>query len=322
MSSMAHQFFYLPEQASTIAAQADAVLIGWIVLSVAVTLAIVGAMLFLGIRYRRGARVDTTPVDESLANRIEVSWIIPTAVVFVVFFFWGGYVYYKAYTPPTGGDPLAINVVGKQWMWKIQHSNGVLEINELHVPVGRKVVVTTTSEDVVHSFAVPAFRVKRDVIPGTYTQLWFEASRPGTYHLFCTQYCGLDHSRMRGHVIAMRPADYAAWLAHQHPQRSLAEQGAALYEAYGCAACHAPGAHARAPALAGLYGTRVRVKGGGELRVDRDYLRRAILEPHQDLVAGFQPIMPSYKGQMDESQILALIAYLQDLKPGRRGPSP
>ena len=322
MSSMAHQFFYLPEQASTIAPEADAVLIGWIVLSVGITLAIVGAMLYLGIRYRGGAQVDRTPVDEATSTRIEIAWIIPTAIVFIVFFFWGGYVYYDAYTPPTGSDPLHINVVGKQWMWKVQHPNGVLEINQLHVPVGRKVVVTMTSEDVVHSLSLPAMRVKRDVIPGTYTQLWFEAAHPGSYHLFCTQYCGLDHSRMRGQVIAMRPADYADWLAAQHPERSLAEQGAALYDAYGCAACHASGASARAPSLAGLYGTRVQLKGGAKVRADRDYLRRAILEPNQDVVAGFKPIMPSYKGQMDESQVLALIAYLETLKPKRRASSP
>jgi cytochrome c oxidase subunit II len=322
MSSIAHRLFYLPEQASTIAAKADAVLIGWILLSVAITLAIVGAMLYLGVRYRRGSRADRTPVSGATATRIEIAWLIPTAVIFVLFFFWGGYVYYDAYTPPTGGDPLAINVVGKQWMWKVQHRNGVLEINEIHVPVGRKVVVTLTSEDVVHSLSLPTFRVKRDAIPGTYTQLWFEASRPGTYHLFCTQYCGLDHSRMRGHVIAMRPPEYAAWLARQHPERSLAEQGAALYDAYGCAACHAPGANARAPSLAGLYGTRVSLKGGAEVRAGRDYLRRAILEPNEDVVAGFQPIMPSYKGQMDESQVLAVIAYLVTLKPEQGASSP
>ncbi|MGA7981990.1 MAG: cytochrome c oxidase subunit II [Chromatiaceae bacterium] len=322
MSSIAHELFFLPEQASTIAGKADAVLIGWILLSAVVTLAIVGAMMYLGIRYRRGSQVDRTPVDEATATRIEITWIIPTAVVFVLFFLWGGYVYYDAYTPPTGSDSLAINVVGKQWMWKVQHPDGVLEINEIHVPVGRKVVVTMTSEDVVHSLSLPAFRVKRDVIPGTYTQLWFEATRPGTYHLFCTQYCGLNHSRMRGHVVAMRPTEYAAWLARQHPERSLVEQGAALYKAYGCAACHAPGANARAPVLAGLYGTRVGLEGGAEVRADRDYLRRAIVEPNQDVVAGFQPIMPSYKGQMDESQVLALIAYLETLKPNRRASSP
>jgi cytochrome c oxidase subunit 2 len=322
MSSMAHQFFYLPEQASTIAPEADAVLIGWIVLSVVITLAIVGAMLYLGVRYRWGAQVDRTPVDEATATRIEIAWIIPTAIVFIVFFFWGGYVYYDAYTPPTGSDPLYINVVGKQWMWKVQHPDGVLEINQIHVPVGRKVVVTMTSEDVVHSLYLPAMRVKRDAIPGTYTQLWFEATHAGTYHLFCTQYCGLDHSRMRGHVIAMRPTEYADWLARQHPERSLAEQGAALYQAYGCAACHAPGANARAPSLAGVFGTRVQLKGGAQVRADRDYLRRAIVAPNQEVVAGFKPIMPSYKGQMDESQVLALIAYLETLKPERRASSP
>jgi cytochrome c oxidase subunit II len=322
VSSTAQRFFFLQEQASSIAPQADAILIGWIVVSIVITLAIVGTMLYLGIRYRRGAQVDRTPVDEAKSTRIEIAWLIPTAIVFIVFFFWGGYVYYAAYTPPTGSGPLYINVVGKQWMWKVQHPNGILEINEIHVPVGRKVVVTITSEDVVHSLSLPAMRVKRDAIPGTYTQLWFEATGPGTYDLFCTQYCGLDHSRMRGHVIAMRPTDYADWLARQHPELSLAEQGAALYEAYGCAACHAVGSNGRAPALAGLYGTRVQLEGGAQVRADRDYLRRAIVEPNQDVVAGFQPIMPSYKAQMDESQVLALIAYLETLQPKGRASSP
>ena len=305
---------WLPQQASTIAGQSDAVLIAWIVVSVLVTGAIVGVMLFFGVRYRRGSPADRTPLNERTALKIEIIWLIPTAAVFIAFFFWGGYVYYQAYTPPVK-DILPINAVGKQWMWKFQHPDGILEFNDLHVPVGRKVVLTMTSEDVVHSLSLPAFRVKKDVIPGTYTQLWLEATQPGEFHLFCTQYCGLNHSRMRGRVIVMTPTDYQGWLNAQRPAARPAEAGKLIYQTYGCDACHGPNANAHAPALAGLYGSQVHLKDGASVLADDAYLRDAILDPNKQVVAGYQPIMPAYKGQIDEEGIFKLIAYLKSLAP-------
>jgi cytochrome c oxidase subunit 2 len=304
---------WLPAQASNLAASQDAVLLGLIAASVLTTALIVGVMLYFGVKYRKGSSADRTPMDHATAAKIEVAWLVPTAVVFLGFFFWGGYVFYRAYTPPLG-DALQMNVIGKQWMWKIQHPDGILEFNELHVPVGQTVVLTMTSEDVVHSFGIPAFRVKKDVIPGTYTRLWFRPTEPGRFHLTCNQYCGLDHSRMRGEVIAMTPADYAQWLVRQRPSESLAQKGRALYDVYGCAACHGPDANAHAPSLAGLYGRTVTLGGGARVVADSTYIRDAILDPKRQVVAGYQPIMPSYQGRIDEEGVLALIGYLRTRK--------
>lgn len=303
---------FLPEAASTLAEHVDTVLFVLIGASLVIVLAVALLMLYFGIRYRQGSHADRTPISESTENKIEWAWMIPTACVFVGFFFWGGYMYYQAYTPPQQ-DTLQINAVGKQWMWKFQHPNGALELNNLHVPLGEKVVVIMTSEDVVHSLYLPAQRVKRDVIPGSYTRLWFQPTKAGRYHLFCTQYCGLNHAKMRGELIVMAPSEYEQWLVQHEPAENPTEAGKALYEAYGCAACHAPGAKELAPSLRSLYGNTVKLSGGKTALADEQYLRDAILEPNRQVVAGYQPIMPSYKGQIDEEGIIKLIAYLKSL---------
>jgi cytochrome c oxidase subunit 2 len=223
---------------------------------------------------------------------------------------------------------MEIYVVGKQWMWKIQHPEGVREINELHVPTGRPIKLIMASQDVIHDFFVPAFRIKQDVVPGSYSTEWFIANNPGTYHLFCAQYCGTQHSQMVGSVIVMTPADYQAWLAGVGPSEPPAASGARLYISYGCATCHG----ARAPTLAGLYGSDVRVldqraNRTTTVKADETYLRESILFPDAKLVLGYPPIMPSFRGQLTEEQIFDLIAYVKSLgasmSPGQEllGPS-
>ena len=223
-------------------------------------------------------------------------------------FLWGAQIYFAHYKKPV--DPLEIQVIGKQWMWKVQHPNGTREINELHLPVGRPVQLTLASQDVIHSFFIPAFRVKQDAIPGRYTKVSFEPSRVGTYHLFCAQYCGTEHSRMIGRVVVMEPPAYEAWLAGSPSEATPANAGAKLYNSLGCVSCHG----AVGPTMAGLYGSQVRLQTGKTVTADEDYLRRAILDSTADIVAGFAPIMPSYRGQITEEQLMELIAYIKSLQ--------
>jgi len=198
-------------------------------------------------------------------------------------------------------------------MWKAQHPSGAREIDALHVPVGVPVKLVMTSQDVIHSFFVPAFRIKQDLVPGRYTQTWFKATKAGTYDLFCAQYCGLDHSRMIGQVQVLPQADYARWSERQPNGDTLAQQGEAVFAALSCSGCHAPGAPVKAPALQGLYGRPVPLEGGGTRLADEDYLRDAILQPRKDVVAGYPPVMPSYQGLIGEDDVVALIAYLKSL---------
>jgi cytochrome c oxidase subunit 2 len=212
--------------------------------------------------------------------------------------------------PPA--EPLEIFVVGKQWMWKIQHQEGPREINELHIPVGQPVKLTMTSEDVIHSFSVPAFRVKQDVLPGRYTTMWFEATKTGTYHLFCTEYCGTEHAGMGGSIVVMEPSDYQAWLGGGGGE-SLTEAGERLFGQLGCATCHADEAGARGPALRGVYGSDVTLSTGGTVAADESYLRESILQPASKVVAGYDAIMPTYLGQVSEEGVLQLVAYIRAL---------
>jgi cytochrome c oxidase subunit 2 len=204
-------------------------------------------------------------------------------------------------------------VVAKQWMWRLQHPDGRREINELHVARGRAVKLIMTSEDVIHSFFVPAFRVKQDVLPGRYTTLWFTATKDGEFHLFCAEYCGTDHARMGGRIVVLEPAEYARWLNAATPARSMAERGAQLFRQLGCSGCHAAAATVAAPKLEGLYGKPVPLEGGGTVIADERYLRDSILLPRKEVVAGYAPIMPSFAGAVSEDQLLDLIAYIKSL---------
>jgi cytochrome c oxidase subunit 2 len=235
-------------------------------------------------------------------------------------FVWATDVYFKQYRMPK--DALEVYVVGKQWMWKIQHTTGQREINELHVPIGRPVKLIMGSEDVLHSYYIPAFRVKADVIPGRYNTMWFEATRAGTYHLFCAEYCGTKHSGMIGSIIAMEPADYQTWLAGGPAEDSPVAAGEKLFQSQGCASCHQAGPTQRGPSLAGILGHEVKLQGGGTATVDDAYLRESIVLPQAKIVEGFAPIMPTFQGLLSEEQLLQLIAYVKSLKPAEGAAAP
>jgi cytochrome c oxidase subunit 2 len=298
-----------PEQASTIARDVDALYFFLIGVSVFFSVLIAALVVVFAVRYRRRSESDVPqPIHGSL--KLELTWsLIPFALAMVIFA-WGASVYLTMRRPPD--DALEIFAVGKQWMWKLQHMEGRREINQLHVPVGRPVKLTMTSEDVIHSFFVPAFRVKADVLPGRYTTVWFEATKPGTYHLFCTEYCGTEHSKMIGQVVAMEPADYQVWLSGA-TGGPLATAGEALFQQLGCVTCHAEVAGARGPALTGLFGKPVKMKTGRTVVADEGYLRESIVNPRANVVDGYEAIMPTFKGLVSEEGLLQLVAYIKSL---------
>ena len=307
-----------PERASAIARQVDHLFL--FALGGAAFFSILIALLifYLGIRYRRRSpsEVGRPPAEHSRATTIlEITWSVVPLGLLAILFVWGARLYFVMSRPPAGAAE--IQVVGKQWMWKMQHPEGNREINELHVPVGRPIRLTLTSEDVIHSFFLPEFRIKTDVLPGRYTTLWFQADRIGTYHLFCSQYCGAEHSRMTGRVVVMEPHDYQAWLAGESRGRPPAASGAALFVSKACVTCHRPDTAARAPILVGLLGKKVTLEGGRTIVADENYIRESILNPQAKIVAGYQPIMPTFRGQVGEEELLQLIDYVKTLKtPG------
>jgi cytochrome c oxidase subunit II len=243
---------------------------------------------------------------------LEVTWTVVPLLITMVIFVWGASVYFAMARPPD--ETLNIYVVGKQWMWKFQHLDGQREINELHVPVGRPVKLITTSEDVIHDFFVPAFRVKADVLPGRYVSIWFEPTKPGRYHLFCAEYCGTRHSGMIGEVVVMEPNEYETWLSGGAAEGSLASVGAKLFQELACNTCHRPDAQGRGPVLDGLFGKTVTLQGGETVTADEAYVRESILMPSAKITAGFQPIMPTFQGLVTEEQLLALIEYIKSLQ--------
>ena len=301
-----------PDQASTFAWQVDLLYIYLIVVSVAFTIPIVVAIFFFAVKYREKEKY-ATPDEMHGSIMLETVWSIIPFVISMTIFLGGAYVYYNQYRIPD--DPaLEVYVVGKQWMWKLQHSTGQREINELHVPVGRKVKLTMTTEDVLHDFSVPAFRTKIDVVPGRYTYLWFEATKPGKYHLFCAEYCGLNHSGMGGYVYVMEQRDFDNWLSGNVSGQTPVEQGRDLFEnKLGCASCHAGGPQQRGAKLEGIFGKDVKLVGGQTVKVDDEYIRNSILNPSSQIVEGYQPIMPTFKGQVTEEQIVSLVAYIKSL---------
>lgn len=300
---------YLPA-ASAMAGRIDALLLVLMVVSVFVVGGIMALIGWFAFRYRRGSPAARGPAP-SRSRTLETLWITVPLLVFLIIFVWAAVLYRELRSPPP--DALAINVVAKQWMWKMQHPGGQREINELHVPVGRSIKLTMTSQDVIHSFFVPAFRVKQDVLPERYTTLWFEPSREGEYALLCAEFCGTGHSRMTGRVVVMAPSAYEQWLERNPGAGSLAEQGEVVYRRHGCSGCHGQSATVHAPSLAGIYGRREPVEDGGTVMVDEGYIRDSILRPAKEVVAGYPPIMPSYQGQLGEEEILALVAYIRSL---------
>ncbi len=305
-------FPLLPEQASAYAAKVDPLFYALAVFVLTFTMGVTTVFIVLGVRYRkrRGVHRKSVHVENML---IELVWSAIPVVIAIAIFAWGAVLYYDHGKAP--GDTIDINVIGKQWMWKIQHPNGLREVNELHVPKGRPVKLIMTSQDVIHSFYVPAFRKKQDVLPARYTSLWFEATKVGEYPLFCAEYCGTEHSLMGGTVYVMEPSDYEEWLGGG-PALTPAAEGEAIFQKMGCATCHDAGDSSRGPSLNGLYGKDVKLRGGGTIPANDEYLRRSIMEPTADVVVGYTPLMPAFKTQFNEDDILSLLAYIKSLGGG------
>jgi cytochrome c oxidase subunit 2 len=305
----------LPDQASTHAEKVDQLFFFLLAVSGFFSVLIAGLIIFFAVKYRRRPE-NQWPAAIHGSIRLEVLWTgIPFALAMLMFY-WGTKLFFDIVCPPE--NCMEIYVVGKQWMWKIQHQSGQREINRLHVPVGRPVRLTLISQDVIHDFAIPAFRIKQDVLPGRYTTTWFEATKPGEYHIFCDQYCGTNHSAMIGTVVVMPRADFERWL-DRGPDDSLAAKGGRLFRKLECLTCHSMNAQARAPVLEGLFGREVHLKDGRTVIADEDYLRRSILYPDADIVDGFEPIMPPYDLENDgvgEEELQQLITYIKSLGQG------
>src|ERR1700734_3086879 len=258
-----------PREASTIAPYADALYFFLLLLTV-VGLTLVGILVFgFSIRYRKEKHPVAIQVEGS--TLLEATWTIIPLALFLIVFVWGALLYFRIYNPPA--NSMNIYVVGKQWMWKAEHPGGQHEIDSLHVPINRQVQLTMISQGVFHSFSIPAFRVKREAIPGRYSTVWFEATTPGTYHLFCTQYCGTNHSQMIGEVVVMTPDDFKKWLQGSTSGNSLAQDGERLFASLSCNACHNTRPDARGPSLANVYGSRLTLSSGQTITADDAYIR-------------------------------------------------
>ena len=307
---MSEEFRLHPDLASTFALQVDLLYFLLVGLSVLFTVGVVIVLAVFAIKYRRRSDDDRPhPVHGSIP--LEVAWSIIPLFMAIGVFTLGAEVYYRMYRSPT--NAIDIYVVGKQWMWKIQHPEGRREINELHIPVDQPVRLTMTSEDVIHAFSVPAFRTKKDVVPGRYNTLWFEATKTGEFHLFCAEYCGTQHSTMIGTVYVMEPEDYQEWLGGGVSGETMAEAGERQFEQLGCATCHKAESIGRGPTLVGLFGEQVELASGEVAMVDESYLRESILAPTTKLVKGYDPIMPTFQGQISEETLLQLITYIKSL---------
>ena len=311
---MDHWIPFWPDTAAINAVVVNNLYLAELGLSGVIMATVVAMMLTFCIRYRE----TSTNSRANLATRtwrFEILWTAATLGVFLVLFVWGAQVYIWLYKPPPADEE--VYVVGKQWMWKVEHSGGQREINALHVPVDKVVRLVMASEDVIHSFFVPAFRIKHDVVPGTLETLWFKATKTGIFRLECTQYCGLQHATMQGEIVVMAGPDYANWLAAQGGEESLAQQGAELFRSHGCSGCHGENSTVHAPLLTGLYGTLVHLQDGSTRLADEAYLRDCILNPRSFTVAGYPPVMPDFSGQLGEADLLKLIAYIKSLGNNR-----
>ena len=305
----------MPDRASALARSVDTLLFVWLGIGGVVSAAIVVVIVWFAIRYRYGSpanRAMAPPaVQRRRNNRIEVAWTVTPLLIFIAMFGWAARLYVvHAATPPGALD---IYVVGKQWMWKIEHPGGRREIDELHVPAGRPVRLLMTSEDVIHSFFMPALRIKQDVLPGRYTTLWFTADKTGDFHVFCSQYCGTAHSQMIGRLVVMQPDAFARWLQRGDVTRSMAEAGAALFRTHGCGGCHGQNSAVHAPPLEGIFGRKIPLADGSFAIADERYLRDSILLPKKEVAAGYAPIMPSFQGQLTEGELAELVEYVKSL---------
>ena len=301
---------FQPEQASTVARGVDHLYFFLTGVTLFFTAIIFATIFYFAVKYRRRSEDDRPPEIEG-SIPLELVWtLIPTALTVAVFI-WGSSLYFRNSRPPRASTE--VFVIGKQWMWHLQHPEGPREINELHVPVGVPIQLTMTSEDVIHDFYIPAFRIKKDVLPGRYSSIWFEATKTGAYHLFCAQYCGAQHAGMIGTVYVMTPTDYAQWLSGGTRGETMELAGARLFSQLGCNTCHVADGSGRGPSLVGVFGKPVRLVDGRTVTADAAYLRGCILTPYKQLVAGYPPLMPTFQGQVTEEQVLQLVAYIRSL---------
>jgi cytochrome c oxidase subunit 2 len=293
------------------ASRVDALFYFLCAVSLVFSLIVAIGVAFSAARYRKGSPASRKGALHDYLP-IELVWSIVPLLIALFIFAWSTRLFFDMRVPPK--NAMEIYVVGKQWMWKIQHPEGNREINELHVPVGRPVKLIMTSQDVIHSFYIPAFRIKQDVLPGRYSEQWFEATTAGEYHLFCAEYCGTSHSGMIGKVIVMDPADYEKWLMSASATGiAMAANGAELFERYGCRTCHRQDSGQRGPALDGLFGKQVKLAGGQAIVADQEYIRESILNPSAKMVEGYAPLMPTYKNQLTQEQVNQLIEYVRSL---------
>ena len=292
----------------------DALYIFLLVVTGMMALLVCACVIFFAARFRYRPGIRAEQIEGS--TPLELTWSAIPFLVFMVIFVWGAAVYFKERTPPA--DATEIYVVAKQWMWKVEHAEGQREINELHVPVGRDVKLIMTSQDVIHSFYIPAFRIKQDVLPGRYTVEWFKATKPGVYHLFCAEYCGTQHSGMVGSIVVQEPAQYEAWV-NASPNGPLSATGEKIFAELGCSTCHRADVQGRGPNLQGVFGKPVQLEDGRTVTADENYVRESILDPGSRRVKGFQPIMPTFQGLVSEEQVNALVAYIKSMSMANSG---
>jgi cytochrome c oxidase subunit 2 len=309
-----HASALFPAEASGIAPYVDALYFFLVLMTIFGTAFVAILLLVFSVRYRREKNPVATQIEGS--TLLEATWTIIPLAIFLVTFVWGALLYFRIYDPPA--NAMNIYIVGKQWMWKAEHPGGQHEINALHVPTGKPIQLTMISQDVFHSFSIPDFRIKREVIPGRYSTVWFEPTQVGVYHLFCTQYCGTQHSGMVGEVTVMTPADYKKWLEQSNSGQSLAQNGERLFASMGCNSCHNGTAAARGPSLAGVYGSKLTLTDGRQILVDDAYLRNSILNPSEHVTAGFAPIMPTYQGQISEDGLIDLVEFIKNMQSNYR----
>jgi cytochrome c oxidase subunit 2 len=312
-----------PEQASNFAPQVDNLVLFMIAVCMFFAVAICAAVIYFFFKYQR-KRSDEIGVPIHGDLRLEIAWIVLPFFLLLAMFGWGAAIYVDYRHTPA--DTLDIYVIGKQWMWKLQQPDGHKEINELHVPVNRNVRLIMGSEDVIHDFSIPAFRVKMDVVPGHYNNMWFRPTKTGRYHFFCSQYCGTNHAVMGGWVTVMEPDEYAKWLSGTAGSGDPVAVGEKLYSELACNTCHTADGKGRGPSYLGVYGSKVKLADGSTVVADDSYIRESILQPNARIVAGFQPVMPSFQGLVTEDQILALTAYIKSMKdqppPGKSAAEP
>ena len=314
---MGGTFTLFPTQASTMAGRVDNLYFFMLAVTVFFSVLVAALVVTLAVKYRR-RKADDVGANIHGSTALEVIWTAIPLLIAMVMFVWGTSVYFALAKPPA--EAMEVYIVGKRWMWKAQHLTGHREINQLHVPVGTPVKLLISSEDVIHSYYIPAFRQKIDAVPGKTTTMWFEASKAGTYQLFCAEYCGTQHSGMIGKVVAMEPREYQQWLSGGAPAGTLTSSGEQQFEMLGCVTCHRNDGKGRGPSLVGVFGKPQRMANGSTVIADESYLRESILNPQAKVVQGYQPLMPTYQGQVSEDNLVTLLAYIKSLeKPAATG---